>query len=543
MQLPSSLQSLTFGGKFDQSLEGIQLPSSLQHLTFGRCFDQSLEGIQLPSSLQHLTFGFNFNQSLEGVQLPSSLQSLTFSAKFNQSLEGIQLPSSLQHLTFGHGFNQSLEGIQLPSSLQSLTFGYNFNQSLEGIQLPSSLQSLTFSAKFNQSLEGIQLPSSLQSLTFGDNFNQSLEGIQLPSSLRSFRLPTICVATWWSVIPVGEEVAAWPLSPSAATERRQRGDAEDALRLMTKQRAELTKSRKALEQVLERRSSSHKRERMPTSVQVLMADERGAMLSRRLLAPAAQNSRAQASDDASWAAWHQHAAIDNLGLTVDPFSLFVTVDPFSLFVVVGIWLISRDDGHAREGMVWPLRAERAREPHLAAILPQKRQARKTSSSKGKEPEPEALNLTKATPQSCGVLSTIQSGGVASRVIQLREPFGVRRDGDDVSVHFFTSAASRKFRELSQNPKTALLCWDPQTLTYVTFQGSARELSAAEGKGFWREWVQILYKDTNLFSAWRLDVERLQVVSIGHIESFRKDWHPVELERTSSGWKVVCDGRE
>mmetsp|Transcript_59248 Transcript_59248/g.122542 ORF Transcript_59248/g.122542 Transcript_59248/m.122542 type:complete len:389 (+) Transcript_59248:40-1206(+) len=62
-------------------------------------------------------------------------------------------------------------------------------------------------------------------------------------------------------------------------------------------------------------------------------------LSGRLLAPAAQNSRAQASDDASW--------------------------------------------------VWPLRAERAREPHLAAILPQKRQARKTSSSKGKEPEPVA----------------------------------------------------------------------------------------------------------------------------------------------------------
>ncbi|CAE7039321.1 pdxH [Symbiodinium sp. CCMP2592] len=156
---------------------------------------------------------------------------------------------------------------------------------------------------------------------------------------------------------------------------------------------------------------------------------------------------------------------------------------------------------------------------------------------------EALNLTRATPQNCGVLSTVQSGGVASRVIQLREPFGVRRDGDDVSVHFFTSAASRKFRELSQNPKTALLCWDPQTLTYVTFQGSAQELSAAEGKGFWREWMQILYKDTSLFSAWRLDVERLQVVSIGHIESFRKDWHPVELERTSSGWKVVCDGRE
>eukprot|EP00439_Symbiodinium_sp_Y106_P022221 s3802_g2.t1 len=202
IQLPSSLQSLTFGQYFDQSLEGIQLPSSLQSLTFGDYFNQSLEGIQLPSSLQSLTFGSGFNQSLEGIQLPSSLQSLTFGYEFNQSLEGIQLPSSLQSLTFRSEyqslegiqlpsslqsltFDQSLEGIQLPSSLQSLTFGYEFNQSLEGIQLPSSLQSLTFGYEFNQSLEGIQLPSSLQSLTFGDCFNQSLEGIQLPSSLQS----------------------------------------------------------------------------------------------------------------------------------------------------------------------------------------------------------------------------------------------------------------------------------------------------------------------------------------------------------------------
>ena len=72
-----------------------QLPSSLQNLTFGAYFNQSLEGIQLPSSLQSLEFGDDFNQSLEGIQLPSSLQSLTFGEKFNQSLEGIQLPSNL----------------------------------------------------------------------------------------------------------------------------------------------------------------------------------------------------------------------------------------------------------------------------------------------------------------------------------------------------------------------------------------------------------------------------------------------------------------
>ena len=125
----------------------IQLPSSLQSLTFGKEFNQSLEGIQLPSSLQSLTFGFAFHQSMEGIQLPSSLQSLTFGEEFNQSLEGIQLPSSLQSLTFGYQFNQSLEGIQLPSSLQSLTFGYKFNQSMQGIQLPSSLHLTTSSTR------------------------------------------------------------------------------------------------------------------------------------------------------------------------------------------------------------------------------------------------------------------------------------------------------------------------------------------------------------------------------------------------------------
>ena len=88
---------------------------------------QLKQGIQLPSSLQSLSFGDDFNQRLDGIQLPSSLQILTFDRSFNQSLDGISLPSSLQSLTFGYYFNQRLDGIQLPSSLQSLTFGYCFD--------------------------------------------------------------------------------------------------------------------------------------------------------------------------------------------------------------------------------------------------------------------------------------------------------------------------------------------------------------------------------------------------------------------------------
>ena len=74
------------------------------------------QGIQLPSSLQSLSFGDGFDQSLEGIQLPSSLQSLMFGNDFDPRLEGIQLPSSLQSLMFGHDFNQSLDSIQLPAA-------------------------------------------------------------------------------------------------------------------------------------------------------------------------------------------------------------------------------------------------------------------------------------------------------------------------------------------------------------------------------------------------------------------------------------------
>ena len=158
---------------------------------------------------------------------------------------------------------------------------------------------------------------------------------------------------------------------------------------------------------------------------------------------------------------------------------------------------------------------------------------------------EALRLAKATPQECGVLSTKHlEGGVASRMVQLKEPFGVQEEDGKVKVNFFTSEASRKFKELRADPKCALLYWNPETLTYVAFQGYAEEKSAGETKSFWKDWMQILYKDPKLFTAWHLHVQNIQVVSIGRIESYRKDWRPVELEQAKDGsWKVVCDGTE
>ena len=144
LPLPSKLQSLTFGNRFDESLEQVSLPSTLESLTLGNSFRQSLEMVRFPTGLLSLTFGHCFNQSLEKVSLPSALQSLTFGTDYNRSLEGVSLPGTLQSLTFGHDFNHSLDGVSLPSELRSLAFGGGFNQSMEKVSFPSTLRSLRF---------------------------------------------------------------------------------------------------------------------------------------------------------------------------------------------------------------------------------------------------------------------------------------------------------------------------------------------------------------------------------------------------------------
>jgi hypothetical protein len=186
--LPRSIETLSFGHRFNLRLAETSLPNSLRSLTVDDAFDQSLEQVKLPHSLQSLKFGHWFNQSMQRVTLPSSLESLTFGHSFNQSMERVTLPSSLESLTFGHSFNQSMEEVPLPNNLQTLTFDHNFNWSLEQLMLPSSLKVLEFGAYFNQSLKRMTLPDNLRSLTFGHDFNQNMAWVSLPSSLQHFWL-------------------------------------------------------------------------------------------------------------------------------------------------------------------------------------------------------------------------------------------------------------------------------------------------------------------------------------------------------------------
>ena len=103
MDLPN-LRTLTFGSNFNQSLR-LSENQRLQSLTLGENFNQSWKDVHLPSTLQHLTFGYRFDQPLD--ELPKELKSLRFGSLFNQSLEKVKLPEGLEHLTFGFTFNQS----------------------------------------------------------------------------------------------------------------------------------------------------------------------------------------------------------------------------------------------------------------------------------------------------------------------------------------------------------------------------------------------------------------------------------------------------
>lgn len=93
------LRGLTFGKDFNYALPA--LPTSLQTLTFGAKFNRPIAKHVLPEGLMHLVFGAQYNQPISTEVLPSTLMSITLGPRFNHSLEKGVLPRSLTHITFG----------------------------------------------------------------------------------------------------------------------------------------------------------------------------------------------------------------------------------------------------------------------------------------------------------------------------------------------------------------------------------------------------------------------------------------------------------
>ncbi|CAK9099898.1 Dynein axonemal heavy chain 6 (Axonemal beta dynein heavy chain 6) (Ciliary dynein heavy chain 6) [Durusdinium trenchii] len=188
LTFPNALERLSLGDSFDQNLDLVRFPDALRELSFGLCFNQDLERVSWPKRLQHLSFGWDFNHSLACVDLPESLLSITFGYSFDQSLACVNFPNSLQHLGFGFCFNHPLEDVTFPENLKSLSFGHDFNQSLKEIAFPVMLQSLKFGACFQHDLDEVDFPPNLQLLSLGPGFDSCLNAVNFPQSLCSLSL-------------------------------------------------------------------------------------------------------------------------------------------------------------------------------------------------------------------------------------------------------------------------------------------------------------------------------------------------------------------
>jgi hypothetical protein len=182
-ELPESLESLTFGARFDTYIHPNVLPNSLRELVFGESFNRVImEGV-LPMTLESLTLGASFNTYIAPKVLPDSLRTLVFGESFNSFISEGVLPVELESLTFGYMFNRYIDPGVLPACLRKLVFGYSFNRPIAKGVLPMKLESLTFDeyGLFDSEIDQEAWPVSLTSLTFGTDFNKST-GI-LPDSL------------------------------------------------------------------------------------------------------------------------------------------------------------------------------------------------------------------------------------------------------------------------------------------------------------------------------------------------------------------------
>ncbi|CAM9332040.1 unnamed protein product, partial [Scytosiphon promiscuus] len=122
--LPSSLQRLEFGGRFQQPLEGVVLPPSLVELILGYQFNHPIDRVAWPSSLRRLTLGGRFNHALR--ELPAGLTELVLPLDrddYRYSLTDVTWPPGLRKLTLPFGMD--LDGVVLPPAARVVRYRYH----------------------------------------------------------------------------------------------------------------------------------------------------------------------------------------------------------------------------------------------------------------------------------------------------------------------------------------------------------------------------------------------------------------------------------
>ena len=153
------------------------LSNGLKTLIFDHSFNRPLN--KLPPTLENLTFGIKFNQSLQENIYPTTLKKLKLGNDFNKEFNGKLFPLLIE-LEFGNRFNQDINEM-LPITLKLLNLGYYFNKPINTFS--STSEHLTLSSFFNHPIN--ILPPNLKYLKLGDSFKQIITNDMLSLSLET----------------------------------------------------------------------------------------------------------------------------------------------------------------------------------------------------------------------------------------------------------------------------------------------------------------------------------------------------------------------
>ena len=190
---PTSLNSGSIHGRFDQPLPPSVLPHGLRFLALSDWHNQPLQRLSLPASITVLHLGRDWKAPLSPAILPSALRVLVFnslSSAFNQPLYPGVLPATLRVLVLSERYNQPIGLGVLPDGLLQLSLGRVFNQPLQPGWAPSSLDTLILSACYDRPLLPGCLPS-VRSLVLGlYNFQPLTPGV-IPEGVRLLKLSVL----------------------------------------------------------------------------------------------------------------------------------------------------------------------------------------------------------------------------------------------------------------------------------------------------------------------------------------------------------------
>jgi hypothetical protein len=175
----SNLRSLSMGNAFNNPIN--LFPATLESLTLGDSFNQSLASLSNCVHLKKLVLGHSFNQPID-LRPFASLETLALGNAFAQNIDF--LPLSLSHISIGNSFEMDTSATQINweslTNLKYLSLGDSFNTMF--IKYPPNLVELRLGNSFNHILN--ILPFHLEKLTLGRDFSKKLP-ILLPDSLVS----------------------------------------------------------------------------------------------------------------------------------------------------------------------------------------------------------------------------------------------------------------------------------------------------------------------------------------------------------------------